>query len=849
MKFNKTSFPVQKIPASKKNDDWRHATVDYIVSMGEVVSGGMTRTRFEELQTYYNLYNSIFNEKDLKHVTNPYKVDDSFPATPQDMNIIRPCIDLLVGEETKHPFNFRVTRTSDIGTSEMQDKLKDLLMQYMMSSVMAGMSQEEQQQYQEKLQNGEIQTPEQIQKYLEKDYKDIAESVAYHSLQYLHQKLNLDHEFIKGWKDALIAGEEVYYIGILNGEPYLERVNPMFFAFDKSPDLEFIEDGDWACRRMRLSYTEVYDRFYDKMNEEQLDRLLTLIDGKPGSYGADKNMIDDFNKYSVRIVDNPTFDFRSRNTVNVWHACWRSFKKIAYVTFQDDMGQVQQTIVDETYKKTGNELKIEWDWVLEVWEGYRIGQDLYVGCQPIEYQHVSIDNPNSNKLPYTGVIYSNTNSIPKSLVSIMKPLQYMYIVLWYRLELALARDKGKVINMDITQIPKSMNITPERWMHYLSAVGVNFINPYEEGWDIPGREGGKPASFNQITSLDLTMSNVIAQYIQLMTKIEEMVERLSGVTRQRLGSVTSSELVGNVERSVQQSNYITEPLYWMHNQAKRRSLNLLINTAKEAWKNSKKKKLNYIFDDGTRAFISLQESFLYSDFDIFVSDSTKDLQNLEQLRSLLQPAMQNGASLLDAAEIMTMDDISLIKQKLGDIEQRRMDQQQQQIQQEQQNKLELQDKQNEVAQQQIQLKQTELQLKKYQIDQDNVTKLQVAEIASMKSNQGSQDLNSNGIPDQVEIANTAIKQQESQAKLEDNKFNQSLKQLEIFKKDALEKQRIENQKEIENSRIALDKERMKHETDLQKQKDKSAMEREQLKAKTALANPVVGQKSNSKTTK
>nr|DAH68417.1 MAG TPA: portal protein [Caudoviricetes sp.] len=55
----------------------------------------------------------------------------------------------------------------------------------------------------------------------------------------------------------------------------------------------------------------------------------------------------------------------------------------------------------------------------------------------------------------------------------------MYIVLWYRLELAIARDKGRVVNMDITQIPKSMGITPDKWLHYLSSVGVNFINPYE----------------------------------------------------------------------------------------------------------------------------------------------------------------------------------------------------------------------------------------------------------------------------------------------------------------------------------------------------------------------------------
>jgi hypothetical protein len=75
-----------------------------------------------------------------------------------------------------------------------------------------------------------------------------------------------------------------------------------------------------------------------------------------------------------------------------------------------------------------------------------------------------------------------------------------------------------------------MNISPAKWMHYLSSVGVNFINPYEEGWNIPGREGGKPAQFNQITALDLTMSNVIAEYIHLMDKIEELAGTISGIT-------------------------------------------------------------------------------------------------------------------------------------------------------------------------------------------------------------------------------------------------------------------------------------------------------------------------------
>jgi hypothetical protein len=84
----------------------------------------------------------------------------------------------------------------------------------------------------------------------------------------LKNKLNITHEFFKGWKDALIGGEEVYYVGILNGDPYLERVNPLYFSYDESADLEFIHDSSWCCRKMIMSVTEIYDRFYDKMSEK-----------------------------------------------------------------------------------------------------------------------------------------------------------------------------------------------------------------------------------------------------------------------------------------------------------------------------------------------------------------------------------------------------------------------------------------------------------------------------------------------------------------------------------------------------------------------------------------------------
>lgn len=836
---NTKSFPAQKLPMSKKTQAWKEACVDYVVGAGDSGFGGNGRSRSDEMQTYYDLYNSIYNEKDLKYVTNPFKQDDGFPAMAQDYNIIKPYVDQLLGEETKRPFNFHPQRTSDIAASELQEKAKEMLMDYIQATIASKLSPEQAARYEQALATGEIQTPEAIAKYLQKDYKDIAETEAYHALQFLKRKLNLTHEFYKGWKDALIGGEEIYYIGVINGDPYVERVNPMYFDYEHSLDLEFIDDAAWCRRKMIMSATEIYDRFYDKMSERQLNELLELIDQRPGAGNNPEIRKTSMDYESIKLhkinsfTDNP-FDV---DHITVYHCCWKSFKKIGFVTLLNpETGEVEEFQVDEDYKVTGTEQSVEWDWIIEVWEGYRIGDNMYIGIQPIEYQHISADNPNSQKLPYTGVVYNNTNSKPRSLVSMMKPLQYMYIVVWYRLELALSRDKGKVAVMDITQIPKSMNIDVNKWMHYLSALGVAFINPYDEGWDIPGREGGKPSQFNQLSSWDLTMSNVIAEYIQLMQKIEDMVAKLTGITPQRQGQIAASELVSNANTAVNMSYHITEPWFWNHNQVKRRVLTMLLNTSKAAWKDNKRY-LNYILDDATRAFVQLSDNFFYEDMDIFVDDSTKNQQYIDQLKQLLQPAMQNGASLLDIAEIITLDNMSMIKNRLEEIEQKRMEQMQQQQQAEQQAQQQMAEQQNQLKEEELMLKEAELDLEKYKVDQDrykaeqdNATKITVAQINSYRGAEN-MDQDMNGIPDPIEIGKQALEQQKINSDI-------ATKQLELNNK----RREIEQKREAENKKIQLEKDRMKHETELQRMSDKAAMDREKLKAKTAIRNKVTGEK-------
>jgi hypothetical protein len=283
---NQYTMPAQKVSLSRKTKEWRKKCVDAVIgrSHSNTFLNGVSRA--ERMKSNYDLYNGVYDWKDLKHVTNPFNVADGFPAKPQDINIIRGKIEVLRGEESKRPRNIRVIHSNQDVVSQLQEVKKNMVLNTVAVQLMQKLGIET-----ESVNDPDIMSFPQIEQYISSEYQDVMEITAYHLLNYLYNKLGLDHEFLNMWMDALIAGEEICYVGVQNGEPVLERVNPIFFEHDMSPDLEFIEDGDWAVRSMWMTPQEMYDRFYDKLTPGDLDELLelnnTISDGtaaQPGEY-------------------------------------------------------------------------------------------------------------------------------------------------------------------------------------------------------------------------------------------------------------------------------------------------------------------------------------------------------------------------------------------------------------------------------------------------------------------------------------------------------------------------------------------------------------------------------------
>jgi len=709
-----TQFPNQRLTRAEKIskhgsiEKWGEETIESILAFSGQGAYNRQSNTYRK-KTNYDLAAGKFNKSDLDYVESPYGIKDYvFPATMTHYDIITPKLNLLRGEEIKRPFNWMVNSTGSQTFTDREKERKNLIMQMIQQRISNKLAD---QGVDPESEEGQMMSLKEINNYIDKSYKDMRAKLGQDALEYLTKEQRLQDKFNKGWFDSLVAAEEVYWTGIINGEPVCRVVNPMFFDFDRNEDIEYIDEASWAMEWRFLTASQVYDEYHDVLSQDQVDEIEEMKGYQH------QNAVYDRGRIPFIYVDRDTgyfsntYEQYSSTIVRVIRFEWKSLRKMGFLTYFDEEGQVRQKLVPEDYKANKEEgEEVEWIWINEVWEATKIGDGttgdgIYVQIRPKPNQFRSMDNPSKCRLGYTGIIYNQRNSESYSLVDVMKPHQYLYNIVMYRLELAIARAK----------IPRSEGFDVEKWLYYMDVMGIAFINSMEEG-----KKGQKP-TFNQFKEFDLTISNTINQYIGILEKLESMVGQISGVSEQRQGQIQQRELVGNVERSVTQSSHITEPYFEAHNTVKERVLTNLLEDAKLAWVSGKKGQ--YVMDDLTTIYFTIEpELFLDSDHAVFVSNSSKDWKVLETARQLMQFAMQQGtASFADVLSVLESDSIANVKGELRKSEEEKLQREQQLA--ESQNQATVQSKQME-----IEFRERELGLKDEMNKRDNQTKLVVKQM-------------------------------------------------------------------------------------------------------------------------
>lgn len=787
-----------KLSQSEKdaNDkEWYKAKIREVGSMLSSTSvgfGDINETKRKQVN--YDLFNNKINLADFDYVCKPYGSSDvgELPADLTNRDIISGKIKTLLGMEMKRPFSWKVVAVNEEATTRKEQEEFGMFKDFVIQQIMTPIQQELQEQAAAEGKDRELteddkaqiqqriaeelkaKTPKEIKKYMAREHQDPAEALAHQILEYLIQQEEIRTKFNKAFKHSLIAGEEFYYVGIQNGHPVLKVVNPIGFEYDKSPDLDYIEDGEWCSAEYNMTPSQILAMFGTSLTDDDLEAIFSRdVNGGIGFTDANLDWSFDGNE------DN-------NHTIRVYHRQWKALRRIGFLTYLDEeTGEELEEMVGEEYtlNEDSGDISIEWIWIPEVHEGYLIGGDIFPMdfLGPVPGQMLDLDDIYKCKLSYMGGVYDNLNSETTSILDRMKAYQYYYNIIMYRVELMMASDKGKILLMNINSIPKSQGIDMKKWLYYAESMKIGWINPNEEG-------NRNTDTTNVAKEIDMSLASNIQQYIALAEYIEAQCGNSVGITKAMEGQIGPNDAVANTRQSITQSSHILEPYFEHHNNIKKNVLQRIIDVAKVAYAESQPKKLSYILDDMSLSLITMDYDLLdNSNYGIFVSNSSKAHEAKELIGQLAHAALQNQQiQLSDVIKVVRADGVQEAEEMLVASEQATREQAME-AESQKQNAL------AEAAEKERNFKREEWDREDQQIiikaEEDRKTNVQTATIEALSYNED-KDLDKDGTPDVLEVAkhnfdaNIAIRKQN----LDEKKFDQQVKQDK--KKNELEEKKL-----------------------------------------------------------
>ena len=762
-------------------------------SMFGLTNLGRGISDYRRMKVNYDLFNNVINKADFEHVCYPFgKEAGELPADFTNKDIISGKIKALLGMEMRRPFSWKVVATNTEATTRKEEEEFSKLEDFVVNSIIAPIKQkieleqaqalkgqeltteEKQRIEQEVAQKLKTMTPQEVKRYMAREHQDPAEVLAHQLLQYLIQKENIRMKFNKGWKHGLIAGKEIFWVGIVNGEPILKVVNPLNFDYDKSSEKDFIEDGDWACYEMSMTPSEIAKYFGSELTNVELDELYE-------SYNNTNSLPD------------AAFTFREDGVsvnlgIRVIHAEWKALKPFKFIYGIDpETGEPYEDIVDESYKMNieAGDYKEETVWIPTKYEGYQIGNDKFAMLREVPGQHKDLTNLYECKLSYIGSTYDNLNSSTTSLVDRMKYYQYFFNILWYRIELLIGSDDGKSLLLNANLIPKSSGMDFEKWMYYFKVNKLGLLDPTEEG------NKGNQNIGEAAKEIDMSLVSDIQKYMQLAEYIERRCGESVGITKQIEGQIGTEEAVRNTQQALVQSANILEPYFDMHNLIKRNVLQALIETAKVAYSELQPKSLSYVLDDMSVAMLTPDYELLEnSTYGLFVSNSMKADETLQTMQQLSHAALQNQqVELSDVLMIMNSESTQEAEELLKVAEQNRAEREQAMQQQQMQSQEQQAEAQRNWEREKMD---KEHEYRMAEIDLKGEKDIQKQVILSMGFNEN-KDLDKDGMPDVLEVAKFDLDANIKQRKqdLDEKKLEQQKKEHED--KKALEEKKIKAQ--------------------------------------------------------
>ena len=656
----------------------------------------------DDLQKAYNYYNCKRDAEQFRYLEENFGLGN--PTSLEFTPLIRKHIDALIGEYLGTPILPKIsckdektisniTREKELYItnevfSMLQKQLKSRLLNFMQTGD------------QSNLQDPYIQANiDRLIEDLNNNFISQYEVAAQDVVQYLMQNRKTDFttKMTQLLRDLLVTGYNFYQVkpSAKKTNVEIEVLNPLNTFIDKNPNSPYVKDSYRVVVRRWLTKSQILNMYGPEMSREDVENLK-------------ENWKEELD-YSAKYIKLMHTNCESLGIVGDTEA----------VTEPGHPGKK-----NGSYNPNYEQIpvyEVEWietdkDFVEQLYQTVRIGQDIYILRGKKEDVVRSQDEPSRCSLTVNSVYFDNRNDEPFSLVLACANQQDRYDMLIFYRDNLIANSGTSGDWIDESLIPTNLGVNwPERlkkWLAYKKQ-GLALIDTSQEGRLATGQQ---PLN-TTFTGFDDTVKAQAIQAIQLaIDSVEQTVSSITGVFRERLNGIEARDAVTNVK--IGQNNSFVISKHWYHQMDVITEEILLdcLNQAKIVYKNGLTGTL-ILGDKFQRIFTALPEYFTMSDYDIHIVSASDTNKDLEQIKTLIPELIKSGAVSVDTIfDIMTCKSLSDAKYsaKLAVKKQKEETQNLQQLQQ-----------QLEQLQEQLKQAQQELQKSQQQVQSLNEAKLKL----------------------------------------------------------------------------------------------------------------------------
>jgi hypothetical protein len=691
---NKINVFNQKITNKQKdakNGEWFEEIADMMVGY----QSGMDIDLVKKMQMNYDLYNSRGQATDYNDLSTLMSLQqEGVGGTNQTRtyDIISSIASSMVGDQEKRPFVPICVDISENGLNEIKRKRQELVQQRLQSKIiqpiidqvtqqiqeeMAAQAevdpetgepmigQEQQQQAQEQIgQQVEAMTPEEIHRYMSKDFKGASSIQGQKIMEYYLRELKLKYKFTQAFKNLIITGLPIMYGGIRNGKVVAEVVKPTKFRWGGSENIDFIEDGDWWVYEENISFPEVYKRYgsiLTKKDQEKLDefydtfyantsvesyaesKLVSEVALDPNHYGLENaDLLTKKGQSKMRNAYEKVF-YGSDGTAPVvhHHIVFKSLTLFKYITrlVEGEDGETSEELIwfdgEYEFNPLNGDIEEKEVWLPQLYEVVKLhygssSNAVYLLKRPIPDQHRSLDNPFDIKGPYYGLAWNSFHGESKFLAPLdkAKPYIYDYNVIRSKINHLIKSDRGKLLMTSFASKPKDW--TWGKWMGF-----------FKEGLALIDTTNMSPHEAQLFKEINLSGgASELAGYLEYLERIKNDAAQAMSYNPSRLGQISPYMTVTNNQQNIMQSLSQTEDLYTTFNKIQENFLTHLMRLSKTEFRENPAA-LTYLLDDMSIAELETDESTLTeSKFGVYVSNSGDDQENLNMTKTVLATMVQ-----------------------------------------------------------------------------------------------------------------------------------------------------------------------------------------------------------------